>query len=148
MPAAGLDWMWLRAVARGLHMAASFGVFGTMLLTVLLVPPEAPALHRVLRRLAWGSLGVALAAGLAWFALQTADMAGAESLGDLWPALPAVAQTTRFGQLLIGRCRLALGVGRYGIWCTGAGENSISGLARGAGGAESPALGAGAWRAV
>lgn len=108
MTAAWLDWMWLRAAARGLHMAASFGVFGTPLLTVLLVPPDVPALHRALRRLAWGCLGVALAAGLAWFVLQSANMAGAESLGDLWPALPVVAQTTRFGHLLIGRCVVLL----------------------------------------
>jgi putative copper resistance protein D len=108
MPAAGLDWMLLRALARGLHLAGSFGVFGTVLLTVLFVPPEAPLLRLALRRLAWGSLGVALTAGLAWFVLQSADMAGTTNLADLWQALPVVAETTRFGNLLIGRAVVLL----------------------------------------
>ena len=108
MPAAGLDWMLLRALARGLHLAGSFGLFGTLLLTVLFVPPEAPLLRPALRRLAWGSLGVALTAGLAWFVLQSANMAGTTNLADLWQALPVVAETTRFGNLLIGRAVVLL----------------------------------------
>jgi putative copper resistance protein D len=93
-----------RALARGLHLAGSFSVFGTVLLAGFLLPAEAPpAVYKILRRLAWGSLLLAAAAGIAWFFLQTADMASASSFSDMAAALPIVARSTRFGHLLILR---------------------------------------------
>jgi putative copper resistance protein D len=106
------------ALARGLHVAGSFGVFGTLLLAAFLLPEDAPAALLVgLRRLAWGSLGLAISAGGAWFLLQTADMANAGNLADVLAAMPIVAQSTRFGNLLIFRVVLLVAAG----CCWGAG---------------------------
>jgi putative copper resistance protein D len=90
--------------ARGLHMAGSFALFGTCGIAAVLLPREIPtALARSLNRLAWGSFFLLAAAGILWFILETADMAGAQSFLDVWAALPLVAGQTRFGELLIGR---------------------------------------------
>lgn len=98
----------LRAAARGLHMAGSFGLFGTCLAAAILLPPAVPApLRRALKSLAWGSFFLLLLAGVAWFLLQTADMAGAQDFADVWAAIPIVVTATRFGELLIGRIAAA-----------------------------------------
>jgi putative copper resistance protein D len=62
--------------------------------------------HRLpgLKTMVWMSLGLALLAGFGWFLLQTADFANARNFGDIAAAIPIVAQDTRFGTLLIGRC--------------------------------------------
>ncbi len=94
----------LRALARGLHMAGSFSLFGTCGIAAVLLPRDIPpALSRSLKRLAWGSFALLAASGGLWFILETADMAGAEDFSDVWAALPLVADQTRFGELLIGR---------------------------------------------
>ncbi len=94
----------IRGVARGLHMAGCFSLFGTCLAVAVVLPPvEAGTLRRGLDRLAWGSFALLLLGGAAWFALQTADMAGAETWADMRAAVPVVAAGTRFGALLIGR---------------------------------------------
>jgi len=94
----------LRAAARGLHMAGSFALFGTCLAAAILLPPAVPArLRRALKILAWTSFWLLLLSGIAWFLLQTADMAGAEDFADVWSAIPIVATATRFGELLLGR---------------------------------------------
>ncbi len=104
MVAAGWALPALRGLARGLHMAGGFSLFGTCLIGGFLLPAACqPALRRKLVILAWGSFGVLVVAGLIWFILQTADMSGATDLGDLWQAVPIVAGATRFGNLLIGR---------------------------------------------
>lgn len=86
-------------------MAGAFALFGTILLYGFLAPPAAV---RAGRRLAWGSLALMLAAGIAWFFLQSAVMASAADLSALWAALPLVAGSTRFGHLLILRCFCAI----------------------------------------
>jgi putative copper export protein len=94
----------LRAIARGLHMAGSFSLFGTCGIAAVLLPRDIPpVLARSLKRLAWGSFALLAAAGGLWFVLETADMAGAEDFSDVWGALSLVAGQTRFGELLIGR---------------------------------------------
>ena len=62
--------------------------------------------HRLpgLKPMAWINLGLALLAGFGWFLLQTADFASVQSFSDIVAATPIVAQDTRFGTLLIGRC--------------------------------------------
>jgi hypothetical protein len=57
----GSVWLTLRAVSRGVQMAGSFGLFGTVLLSATLLRR-----HHVggLKRLAWVCLAVALGAGL------------------------------------------------------------------------------------
>jgi copper resistance protein D len=94
-------WLFLRGVVRGAHIAGSFWSFGTMFLAATLLRH-----HRLpgLKLMAWMSLGLALLAGFGWFVLQTADFASAQSFGDIVAATPIVAQDTRFGTLLIGRC--------------------------------------------
>ena len=99
-----------RAVARGLHMAGSYALFGTILLTAFLVPADAePQVIAALKRFAWGSLAVTLAAGAAWLLLQAADMASATDFNDMLTALPIVIRSTRFGHVLILRMILSVG---------------------------------------
>jgi putative copper resistance protein D len=108
----GPGWLLLRGFARGLHMAGAFGVFGTALLTATLLHRRAVA---GLKRLALASLALAWFAGAAWFLLQTADFAAATSMSDVISALPIVAQDTRFGALLLGRCA-ALAAATACLW--------------------------------
>jgi putative copper resistance protein D len=99
-------WLALRAAIRGVQMAGSFGLFGTLLLSATLLRRH----HVVgLRRLAWVCLAVALGAGLVWFLLQAEELSEAQTMPDLVAALPIVAWDTRFGTMLLGRCA-ALGV--------------------------------------
>jgi putative copper resistance protein D len=96
----GPVWPLLRGLCRGLHMAGTFGVFGTLLLAATLLHGEnLPGL----KRLAWSALALALLAGAAWFLLQTADFAAAQRWSDIAAAAPIVAQDTRFGTLLLAR---------------------------------------------
>ena len=93
-------WVVLRGLVRGLHMAGFFTTFGTMFLAAtLLRGRDVPGL----RRLAWAGGAVALVAGAAWFLLQTADFAAAQSWADIVNAVPIVVEYTRFGALLLGR---------------------------------------------
>jgi copper resistance protein D len=94
-------WLALRAVSRGGQMAGSFGLFGTLLLGATLLRRH----HvRGLKPLIWVCLAVALAAGLAWFLLQTEELSEAQTFSDYLAALPIAAGKTRFGAVLIGRC--------------------------------------------
>ncbi|HQT47796.1 MAG TPA: CopD family protein [Acidocella sp.] len=96
----GPAWTLLRGLCRGLNMAGSFGVFGTIFLSATLLRGEKLA---GLKRLAWSMLALALLAGGVWFVLQTADFAAAQSWSDITAAAPIVVQDTRFGALLLGR---------------------------------------------
>ncbi|OYV33916.1 MAG: hypothetical protein B7Z80_22705 [Rhodospirillales bacterium 20-64-7] len=90
----------LRGVCRGLQMAGSFGVAGTLFLSATLLRRALPP---AVRWVAWTSLALALAAGAGWFFAQSADFAGAANWQQTVAALPLVAADTRFGCLLIGR---------------------------------------------
>lgn len=95
------SWLLLRGLLRGVHVAGSFGVYGTLLLaTTLLRSTCLPGL----RPLAWACLGLALVAGFGWFILQSGYFAAAQSVSDIVSAMPIVAQDTRFGILLLARC--------------------------------------------
>jgi len=98
-------WLVLRGVCRGLHLAGYFCAFGAMFLPAALLRGEAV---RGLKPLAWGGFGLALLAGTAWFLLQTAYFASAQSLADIVAAAPLVAMDTRFGGLLLGRLAVLL----------------------------------------
>jgi putative copper export protein/mono/diheme cytochrome c family protein len=63
-------------------------------------------LYARLGGLAWGSLLVAGALGAAWFVLQAALIAGADTVPEALSALAVVALETQFGQLLL--CRFGL----------------------------------------
>jgi putative copper resistance protein D len=98
------------ALARAMQMTGSFGVFGTLLFAAARLPPGAePA--GALRRLVWWCLGLGVAAGLVWFVLQSADMAGATDLSETVAAFPVVALSTRFGHLLVLRLVLLAAAG-------------------------------------
>ncbi len=94
----------LRGLARGIHMAAGFSLFGTCIIAAFLLPAGGMA---GIKRLAWVSFLFLLLAGAAWFVLEAADMSGAEDWSDVEAALPIVAGSTRFGALLIGRLAAA-----------------------------------------
>ncbi len=97
----GPAWLALRGVCRGLQMAGSFGLFGTLLLGATLLRR-----HRLpeLKYLAWASLAVALLAGLGWFLVQAEDFSEAQNFSDYVASLSTVASYTRFGVVLTGRC--------------------------------------------
>ncbi len=94
-------WLVLRGVFRGLQMAGSFGLFGTVFLAATLLYRERLA---GLKIIAWVSVGLALLAAFLWFILQTADFASDYSFSGIVAAAPIVAEDTRFGVLLLGRC--------------------------------------------
>ncbi len=106
---------------RGLHIAGSFCVFGTIFLSATLLARQNPP---GLRLLAWAGFGVALLAGLGWFLLQTADFANAQSFWDVLAAIPIVAEETRFGAVLLGRCAALL----LAVCCFQAGWPRIAAL--------------------
>jgi putative copper resistance protein D len=110
----------LVAVLRGVHVAAMFSLFGTLLFGEL---GSSPALTRALRQLARAGAVVAIVAGCFWFGLNARAMAGANSLSDSLTALGTVAWDTQFGRwllvrlvlltvvsLVIGGRRIALGL--------------------------------------
>ncbi|HSU04738.1 MAG TPA: CopD family protein [Acetobacteraceae bacterium] len=95
----------LLAVLRGVHVAAIFSLFGTLLFGEL---GGSAALTRALRRLARASAIVALAAGVLWFALNARAMAGSESVRDSFAALVLVARDTQFGMWLLIRLAILI----------------------------------------
>ncbi len=99
------------ALVRGLHLAATLSLLGTAGFLAWILPAGGitpDPLHRRLVRLWWISGAVALLAGLAWFTLQSAAIAGADNVSDLLEALPVVAEHTRYGNTLMLRLALLL----------------------------------------
>jgi putative copper export protein/mono/diheme cytochrome c family protein len=104
----------IMALVRGLHLAATLSLLGTAGFLAWMLPAAGGVavgavpdlLRRRLRRLWWISGLVALLAGVAWFILQSAAIAGAESLSDLLDAIPVVAAHTRYGNVMMVRLGL------------------------------------------
>lgn len=97
------------AVIRGVHLGAMLSLLGTAGFLAWMLPAAAvvpPNLSHALTRLWWISGSVALVAGIAWFALQTAAMADTTTFTETLAALPLVGLHTRFGTILA--LRLAL----------------------------------------
>ncbi len=96
------------ALVRGLSVAAVLSVFGTLVfrtaVMVRVFPGMAGGTADVVKaglvRLAWLGIGVNLAATLAWLVLQSADMAGATSVGQALSAVRVVLSGTWFGHLV------------------------------------------------
>ena len=100
------DQVAILAVLRGLHLAAALSLLGTVAFIAWVLPAagsQGDAVTPSLIRLWRISGAIALVAGLAWFVLQAAVIAGAESWSDLGNALPVVAAHTRFGQTVAMR---------------------------------------------
>ena len=99
------------ALVRGLHLAATLSLLGTAGFLAWILPAAGVTPDPLDRRLVWVwwiSGSVALLAGLAWFALQSAAIAGADNLSNLLEALPVVAEHTRYGTTLMLRLALLL----------------------------------------
>jgi putative copper export protein/mono/diheme cytochrome c family protein len=99
------------ALVRGLHLAATLSLLGTVGFLTWMLPAAAAVpgtLRRRLTRLWWVSGVIALLAGMVWFVLQSTAIAGAETLADLRDALPVVALQTRYGNILLVRLGLLL----------------------------------------
>lgn len=99
----------IMAITRALHLAASLSLLGTVGFIAWILPavPVVPdALRRRLTRLWWMSGLLALLAGVVWFNLQAAAIAGADTFADLRDALPVVAEHTRYGNVLMTRLGL------------------------------------------
>jgi putative copper export protein len=105
------DLVTLMALLRGLHLATMVSLLGTTAFTVWMLPAVAEppaALRRRLYRLCQVSGSVAILAGAAWFVLQTAAIADADSWPALLDALPLVAMHTRYGTIMLARLLLVL----------------------------------------
>jgi putative copper resistance protein D len=106
-------------LARGLHLAAVLSLFGALLHGCVVVRPACAgadpgavaALDRALRRLAWGSLTVALLAAAVWLPLLAGSMAGEYRPDAILSAMPVVLGETRFGQAFLVRLALLLVAG-------------------------------------
>jgi putative copper export protein/mono/diheme cytochrome c family protein len=122
--------VWIMALVRGLHLAATLSLLGTAGFMAWILPAAGsiPAgLRRRLIRL-WRISGmISLLAGVTWFTLQAGAIAGAGSAAELWAALPIVAAHTRFGTILLVRLVLVLGATTLGI--VGRGVYGTVGLA-------------------
>lgn len=96
---------------RGLHLAAALSLLGGAGFSAWILPAARivpDRLRLVLSRLRWISGLLALLAGAAWLTLQAATIAGADTLPDVWDALPVVAEHTRYGNMLMLRLGLLL----------------------------------------
>ena len=103
-----VDGGWPIVLARALSVAALLSLLGTLAFRAVILPRAQPAMsvavanqirHR-LAGLASASLAVCGLAELAWLALQTVDLASAQSPGNEMAALPTVLGHTAFGQLM------------------------------------------------
>ena len=97
------------ALLRGLHLAAGLSLLGSAGFIAWVLPAASAVPHRLHRRLGlicWVSGVVALLAGAAWFTLQAAAIAGADTVSDVVKALPLVAGYTRYGRVLMARLGL------------------------------------------
>lgn len=106
---------------RGTHAGALASLFGSLVFSaaVLRFPPEAtwaPLLRRRLSYLVSSSLLLALALGIAWFAVRSAAVAGTSTIRETLAALPLVALETRFGRIVLLRIGLLLALTPLCFW--------------------------------
>ena len=105
------------ALLRGTHVAALMSLFGTLAFLTIVVPSavtdgtiEAESLRRRLQYLARVSTAVALIFGAAWLTLESAVIAGVDSVAMTLHALTVVASRTQFGQWVLVRGVLLVAV--------------------------------------
>lgn len=106
----------IRGLARGVHVASTFSVFGTTVANIVLVPlirrrPGSDARERIVRslaQLARASLLVALATGAVWLLAEAAYIAGSHAMAAGVRVLIPVVRDTNFGRLLTIRVALLI----------------------------------------
>ena len=100
------------SLLRGVHVAALVSLFGTLLFAARHCRPSGhtPQMRGLLRRLALVSALAGLIAGIAWLMVQTAAIAGADSVAMTLHAVPTVALHTQFGHWLLLRLALLIAV--------------------------------------
>jgi putative copper export protein/mono/diheme cytochrome c family protein len=99
------------ALARGLHLAATLSLLGTVGFIAWVLPAAAAdggGMASRLIRLWRVSGGLALSIGVVWLVLQTAAIAGTADLGRIAAAMPVVAAHTRYGHVVLIRLGLVL----------------------------------------
>jgi putative copper export protein len=100
----------LLALLRGLHLAAALSLLGVIGFIAWVLPAardRGPAYAPLIRL--WRCSGIAaLLTSVAWFAVQSANIADATGLNEVAAALPAVAERTRYGNLMMVRAALLL----------------------------------------
>jgi putative copper export protein/mono/diheme cytochrome c family protein len=100
------------ALLRGIHVTALVSIFGTLVFLVLVAMSECTVEALVLRRrllhLAIISAAVALIVEVGWLAVESAVIAGADTVAMTLHALTVVALRTQFGQWLLVRGVLLL----------------------------------------
>jgi putative copper resistance protein D len=105
-----------RGLARGLHVAASFAVFGSLLCHAWFAPAAlphvAPETARCVGRLVTAfirlSLVTAALTGVVWLLLEAVYITGGGRLADGFAVLAPVLYETNFGHLLLTRMALLL----------------------------------------
>jgi putative copper export protein/mono/diheme cytochrome c family protein len=96
---------------RGSHMVALLSLFGCLVFGSFVVPREAAgAPLAAVNRIASVSAWLALLLGCAWMGAVAGTIAGAESVGTLLAAIPAVVRHTSFGNLACVRSLLLIAV--------------------------------------
>jgi putative copper resistance protein D len=100
------------SLLRGVHVAALVSLFGTLLFAAAALPADShtPQMRSLLRWLTLGSALAGLITGLAWLMIQTAAIAGADSVAMTLHAVPTVALHTQFGHWLLLRLTLLIAV--------------------------------------
>ena len=93
------------AVLRSVHVAALASLFGTLLFMAVALPVGSGTaqVRRSMRRLVLISGLAGLIAGLAWLTVQSAAIAGADSVAMALHVVPTVALRTQFGHWMLLR---------------------------------------------
>lgn len=104
----------LRALARGLHLSGTIGLFGAiacyaaLLSSLPIAEDERQRIGKQLQRIVRLSGALALAAGLGWLLSQAAYIGAAENLAEAFDLVPLVATGTTFGSILLVRLLLVV----------------------------------------
>lgn len=89
---------------RWLHDSAMLSLFGTLAFSPVVLPRELrPAMRGLLGRIAWISAVSAFLASVAWLVAEAGNVAGVQTAGAAFGAVPALVDYLLFGRLLLGQ---------------------------------------------
>jgi putative copper export protein/mono/diheme cytochrome c family protein len=101
----------IMAMVRGLHLAATLSLLGTVGFIAWMLPAASVVPDRLrhrLTRLWWVGGLIALLAGAAWLTIQSVTIADTDTLSDALDALRVVGLHTRYGNTMLARLGLVL----------------------------------------